>query len=168
MGGSRLAGFKIDAPGGVMASVGAEGGDEAVLENLEIVGASRSAVVFGERSRGVLRGSYVHDNPEVAVLVTRQALPTLVQNVITANGRPSAGAARMPDAAGHVRPAVVLEEGASAVFFGNVIAGNADDQVWGLAAEKKSDVLRDNVIGLPAPSRNAAPVRPPAAGAPRR
>ena len=156
--GSRLAGFKIDSPAAVMAGDGTEGSGEAVLEDLEIAGADRFAVVFGEGSRAVLRGSYLHDNREVAVLVDARAFPRLLHNVITGNGKAPAGGVRVPDSTGpRLPPAVVLQEGASAVFFGNVIAGNAEDQVWGLAADKRADLLRDNVIGLPAPPHGATP-----------
>jgi PPM family protein phosphatase len=164
---SRVAGFKIDAGAGSTAVLTGDG-DEAVLEDLEIVGASSYGVMFGPGSRATLRGSYLHDNPEVAVLVTPQAMPKLLHNVITANGKTSRQGVRLPDATGsRVMPAVVLQEGAAAVFFGNVIAGNADDAISGLPAEKKADVLRDNVIGLPAP-RTAVPTRPTVPATPRR
>jgi hypothetical protein len=142
---------------------GPEAGYETTLEDLEITGASGPAVVFAAGSRGVLRASYLHDNAQVAVEVLTGGRPSLLQNVITANGKGVAGAARVEAAETRPPPAVLLHEGASATLFGNVIAGNADDQVAGLPAEKKADVLRDNVIGLPAPPRAAT-----AAGARRR
>jgi serine/threonine protein phosphatase PrpC len=167
VGRSRIAGFKIDATGGVQFGVSVEE-DEAVLEDLEVVGAGYAAVVFGSRSRGTLRASYLHDNDQLAIDVAPQALPRILHNVLAANGRPAPGGAAPPVAAGARAPwpAVRLEGGSSAEFFGNVIAGNGEDQVEGLAAERKADVLRDNVIGVP--PRTAAPAKPPAAGTPAR
>jgi hypothetical protein len=170
MGGSRFAGFKIDAVGGVVVSVGDQGSDEAVLEDLEITGASAPAVVFGRGSRGVLRASYLHDNSQVAVLVVAGARPSLLHNLITANGKRQAGAARALDEDEKTgpMPAVVVQDGASPALFGNLIAGNADDQVSGLLPDKRADVLRDNVVGLPPPARAVAPAKPSAPGVPRR
>jgi hypothetical protein len=74
--------------------------------------------------------------------------------VVTGNGKPTPPGLRPQDggAARAAAPAVVLQPGASAVFFGNIIAGNGEDQVAGLAPEKRPDLVRDNVIGLqPAP-----------------
>ena len=162
VGGSRFAGFKLEAAGGAAVSVGDEGDDESALEDLEVVGASGPAVIFGRGSRGVLRSSYIHDNSQVAVLVLAAGRPSLLHNVITANGKRAAGSAQAADGdprTGPV-PAIVLQDGASATFFGNVIAGNADDQVTGLAPDKKADVLRDNVVGLTPPARPSTAAKP--------
>jgi PPM family protein phosphatase len=156
---SRLAGFKIDASGGVQVGVAAED-DEALLEDLEVVGADSAAVVFRGRSRGTLTASYLHDNAQMAVVATGHALPRILHNAMTANGRPAPATLAPGGPARALWPAVLLENGASAVLFGNVIAGNGDDQVAGLSPERKADVVRDNVIGVPAPQRPASP--PPA------
>lgn len=164
---SRVAGFKIDVTGladGILVQ-----DDEAELDDLEVTGAANAAVVFGARSRGVLRASYLHDNPGVAIGVDGQAMPRLLHNVVAHNGRPGTPAAGRPLEPNGPRgsPAIVLQPGASAVFFGNIVAGNADDQIVGLAAEKRADVLRDNVIGLQPPPRLPTPVRPRNAPPPR-
>jgi hypothetical protein len=159
---SRVAGFKIDAAGLATGVLAAE--DEPEMEDLEIVGTTNAAVLFGPGSRGVLRSSYVHDNAGTGVVVEAQALPRLLHNVITANGRKGVtpgprGQANTP--AGPSAPGIVLQPGATAVFFGNIVAGNAEDQIAGLAGDRRADVVRDNVIGLAA--RAPAVARPPAA-----
>jgi serine/threonine protein phosphatase PrpC len=173
---SRVAGFKIDAAGGAADAVFVQD-DEADLEDLEIVGAANAAVVFGPGSRGVLRASYLHDNPGAAVIVDAQALPRLMHNAIAANGKgtpgvtppPRPATARGPAAPVAKVPAVVLRSGASAVLFGNIIAGNGEDQVGGLPAEKRADVLRDNVIGLAAAAGSSTtPQRRSPSATPRR
>jgi serine/threonine protein phosphatase PrpC len=180
-GGSRLAGFKIDAAG---LAAGVALADSAQIENVEISGAREAAVVFGTKSRGVLSSSYIHDNLASGVVVEDQAMPRLLHNVVTKNGLPGAAEAAhaaAPAASGARRaavpaprsPAIVLRPGASAVFFGNIVAGNADDQIAGLVPEQRPDVVRDNVIGLqasparPAGSGRRAPVQAPPAAAPR-
>jgi PPM family protein phosphatase len=155
MGGrSRISGFKIEGPGGVAT----DGDDEAVIEDVEVTG-SESGVTFGRGSRGVLRASYVHDNGLAGVVVHGPALPVLSNNVIAANGKRAAGGVVAPGTAEPGPPAVLLQDGASAVFFGNIIAGNAHDEIRGLPADKKADVLRDNIVGMPAPLRTPAPAR---------
>ena len=135
--------------------------DGAVVEDVEVVGAAEAAVVFGPRSRGVLRSSYLHDNLATGVVAESQALPHLLNNVIAGNGLPESGppTAGTPVASSRP-PAVVLQADASAVFFGNIVAGNGDDQIAGLAPDRRADVLRDNVIGLAPAARGAAGARP--------
>lgn len=161
-GASRIAGFKVEATGlatGVLAQEG-----EVELIDLEVTGADNAAVMFAAGSRAALRSSYLHDNPGAGIIVEGQAMPRLLHDVVAANGKArGAGATRQADgSAGHPTPAVVLQPGASAVFFGNIVAGNADDQVAGLAPERRADLLRDNVIGVPAPARTAPRTGTPA------
>ena len=154
---SRVSGFKVDATGVATAIAAGEG--EMLLEDLEILGASKAAVVFGARSRGTLRASHLHDNAEAAVVVASEALPRLLHNVISGNGKQVAAGGRPGNGSAPRTPvpAVLLQQGASAAFFGNIIAGNGDDQVAGLPPEKRADLVRDNMIGPPPQPRPAAP-----------
>jgi len=153
---SRLAGFKIHGPRGVATS----GDDEVVMEDLDVSGGD-FGVAFGKGSRGVLRSSYIHDNPGIGVVALGPSLPTLMHNVIAGNGKGPWEGARTAEMTDPWPPAVLLREGAAPAFFGNIIAANAHDEIRGLATEKKADVVRDNMIGVPVPQRPAAPLPAP-------
>jgi len=129
-------------------------GTAAEVDDVEVVGATQAGVLFEERAGGVLRGSALHDNHGPGVVVRPGATPSLRNNVITANGKQ----------AGQVRPGVELQDHARAVLFGNIVVGNGEDQVAGLPVAGRGDVLRDNIIGIPAvppAGRRPAVVRVP-------
>jgi PPM family protein phosphatase len=115
-------------------------GMAAEIDDVEVVGATQAGVLFEEGAGGVLRGSALHDNDGPGVVVRPGASPALRNNVITANGKQ----------AGKVRPGVELQDQARPVLFGNIVSGNGEDQVAGLPAASRGDVLRDNIIGIPA------------------
>ncbi len=155
---SRLSGFRIAGDGERPLAVGVRvQGAQADIDDIEVVGTRHAAVLFEERAGGALRGSALHDNQGPGVVVRAGAAAVLRNNVITANGK----------LAGAIRPGVELQDEAQALLFGNIIAGNGEDQVAGLPAANRGDVMRDNIIGLPAapapaPSRRAGAAREPA------
>ena len=155
--GSRLTGFRIAGDVERPLAVGVRvKGTDAQIDDVEITGATHAGVLFEERASGVVRSSALHDNAAPAIVVRAGAYATLLNNVITANGKQ----------AGKNRPAIELHERGRASLFGNIIAGNGEDQVAGLPAASRGDVLRDNIVGvpaaLPAPVRRLpAPVREP-------
>jgi len=130
------------------------------MEDLDVSGGD-FGVAFGKGSRGVLRSSYIHDNPGIGVVALGPSLPTLMHNVIAGNGKGPWEGARTAEMTDPWPPAVLLREGAAPAFFGNIIAANAHDEIRGLATEKKADVVRDNMIGVPVPQRPAAPLPAP-------
>ncbi len=154
--GTRFAGFRISGDAERPLAIGIRvTGTEAQVDDVEISGATQAGVLFDERARGVLRGSAIHDNACPAVVARPGASALLLNNVLTANGTQ----------AGKARPAVELDR-AHASMFGNIIVGNGEDQVAGLPAGSKADLLRDNVVGLPTvppapPRRSPGGVREP-------
>jgi PPM family protein phosphatase len=151
-GGARLSGFRIAGNEERPLSIGVRiRGTGAQIDDVEITGAMHAGVLFDEQAAGVVRGSAIHDNPAPAVVVRLGASATLLNNVITANGKK----------AGKLEPAVELHERCRASLFGNIIAGNGEDQVAGLPPASRADVLRDNIVGVSAPPAPAPPARRP-------
>jgi serine/threonine protein phosphatase PrpC len=139
---SVLAGFRISGDADRPLAVGVRvNGTQAEIDDVEITATTQAAVLFEERAGGVLRGSAIHDNHGPGVVVRPHAAPALRHNVITANGKQ----------AGSPRPGVEMQEFAHPVLTGNIIVGNGEDHVAGLPAGSRVEVLRDNIIGLPAP-----------------
>lgn len=138
----RLVGFTITGDSEHPLSVGVAAGDaDFQIEDLDVSGAEVAGVLVEPRSRVVIRSSYIHDNPGGGVLIQREALPRLLHNVVSGNGRQ---ALRM-------RPGIEVHEGARALLFGNIIAGNAGEQIQGLSAARRDEVIRDNIVGTPVP-----------------
>jgi serine/threonine protein phosphatase PrpC len=138
----RFAGFTIAGNGEHPLSVGVLAGDaEFQIEDLDVSGARVGGVIVEPRSRVVIRSSYIHDNPGGGVLIQPGALPRLLHNVISGNGR-------QPLRPG---PGIEAHETARAVLFGNIIAGNAGEQIQGLSTARREEALRDNIVGLPSP-----------------
>jgi PPM family protein phosphatase len=152
---SVFSGFRVAGDAERPLAVGVRvNGTAAEVDDVEVVGATQAGVLFEERAGGVLRGSALHDNHGPGVVVRPGATPSLRNNVITANGKQ----------AGQVRPGVELQDHARAVLFGNIVVGNGEDQVAGLPVAGRGDVLRDNIIGIPAvppAGRRPAVVRVP-------
>jgi len=138
----RFAGFTVTGSGGHPLSVGVVAGDaEFQIEDLDVSGAGVAGVIVEPRSRVVIRSSYIHDNPGGGVLIQPEALPRLLHNVISGNGR-------QPLRPG---PGIEVYETARAVLFGNIIAGNGGEQIQGLSAARREEALHDNIVGLPSP-----------------
>src|SRR5262249_17405206 len=56
------------------------------ISNVEIIGAAKAGVDFGEGSSAILLGSAIHDNPGAAILVRAGANLRVSNNVFTRNG----------------------------------------------------------------------------------
>jgi PPM family protein phosphatase len=137
----RLVGFTITGDREHPLSVGVVAGDaDFQIEDLDVSGAEVAGVVVEPRSRVVIRSSHIHDNPGGGVLIRQEALPRLLHNVVSGNGRQAL----------RPRPGIEVHDGARAVLFGNIIAGNAGEQIQGFSAARRDEVIRDNIIGLPA------------------
>jgi parallel beta-helix repeat protein len=83
---AELTGFKIvgDAATPLGVGVGVTGGDLTVID-VEIVGATRTAIDIGEGSSANLLGNEIHDNPGAAIFI-RNANPRIANNVFNRNG----------------------------------------------------------------------------------
>jgi serine/threonine protein phosphatase PrpC len=154
--GARVTGFRISGDPERPLAIGVRiTGTTAVVEDVEVTGAAQAAVLFEERAGGVLSGSTLHDNHGAGVVVRAGGTPALKHNVITANGKQP----------GKIRPGIELHDTARAVLLGNIIVGNGEDPVAGLPPALRAEVLRDNIVGTPAPPpasrRPAGPGRRP-------
>jgi PPM family protein phosphatase len=140
-GASRLAGFRISGESDRPLSVGIHvEGASIEIDDVEVAGASRAGIVIDGSSKAMLRGSYIHDNAGIGVEVRPGAAPSLLNNVIAANGRQ----------AGKPRPGLEVQEPVRLRMFGNIVLGNGEDQVAGLPAANRADIARDNIVGTPA------------------
>src|SRR5262249_8986104 len=86
------------------------------INNVEISGAEKAGIDFGERSSATLLGSAIHDNPGAAILVRAGANPRASNNVFTRNGMSE-------PAPGNVG----IEVGGKPVFQDNVFVGLSPD-----------------------------------------
>jgi len=155
---ARLAGFRIAGDVERPLDVGVRVVGRGIeVDDVDVAGAAQAAVLFEERSDGTLTGSSLRDNPGPGVLVRPGATAALRHNVIAANGRQP----------GKARPGVELQDPARAVLSGNIITGNGEDQVSGLPAASRAEVMRDNIVGpapaapVPGPGRRQGAVREP-------
>ena len=84
---AELAGFRIvgDAATPLGIGIGIMGGDLSVID-VEIVGATRAGIEFGESSSATLLASEIHDNPGAAMFIRAGANPRVTNNVFTRNG----------------------------------------------------------------------------------
>jgi serine/threonine protein phosphatase PrpC len=148
---AKLAGFRIsgDVEHPVDFGILVEAAGE--VDDVEVSGAARAAVVLQSGSRAVVRGSYIHDNAGIGIVVRAGAAPRLQHNVITANGKSGA----------RPLPGIEIQEGANPHLFGNIVLGNGDDQVVGLPAAGRADVVRDNIVGQPPTLPKAPAIRRP-------
>ena len=149
----RLSGFTIrGGPEGRLA-VGLSIGDATIeIDDFEVSGAQLAAVTLLPGSRATIRGSHFHDNPGAGIVVEADALPRLLNNVVTRNGV----------VASAPRAGLEIREGGAPHLFGNIVVGNGGNEISGLPPAARTEWQRDNVIGHPAPVRpvRPAPVRP--------
>ena len=110
---AELAGFKIvgDAATPLGVGIGVTGGSVSVID-VEIIGATRAGIDFGEDSSGILLGSDIHDNPGAAIFIHAGANPRITNNVFSRNGMSE-----------RVSGSVVIERGSIPLFQKNVFVG---------------------------------------------
>ena len=84
---AELAGFRIvgDAATPLGVGIGVTGGALSIVD-VEISGATKAGIDFGEHSAATLLGSEIHDNPGVAMIIRAFANPRVANNVFTRNG----------------------------------------------------------------------------------
>ena len=114
---AEVAGFRIvgDAATPLAVGIGVTGGGLSIVD-VEIIGAAKAGIDFGEGSSATLLGSYIHDNPGAAILVHAGANTRVTNNVFTRNGMSE----RVPGN-------LVIEEGGKPVFQDNVFVGLTPD-----------------------------------------
>jgi len=114
---AELSGFRIvgDAATPLGVGIGVTNGG-LLISNVEISGAAKAGIDFGEGSSATLLSSDIHDNPGAAILIRAGANPRLSNNVFTRNGMSE----RAPGN-------VVIEAGGQPVFQDNVFVGLSPD-----------------------------------------
>jgi hypothetical protein len=146
--GGRLAGFRIEGDPTSPLAVGLRFEGSADVEDVEVTGASQSAVEIQPGAAGAMRACEIRDNPGAGVVV-RSGSVELRHNVITGNGK-------LP---GQPKAGLELTSGTRPILFGNIVLRNGIEGIVGLGAEEREQVLRENVLGVQQP---AAPTRAPA------
>jgi hypothetical protein len=111
------------------------------LDDLEIAGARAAAVQMNGRSTVRLRSSDIHDNAGAGVFIAAAAVPEILHNVISSNGR-----------AAPPRPGIELQRGARATIAGNIIRGNGASIVGASPAELARLNAQNFIEKTPAPA----------------
>jgi hypothetical protein len=124
-------------------------GSTVALSQVEITGATRTAIDVGPLSHAAITASDILDNPGVALTVRRGAQATISHSKFTRNGAGTPGS-RL----------VVIEAGAAAEFLANVFQGMTPDGV-GVPDGARAVLIRDNWF---IDSRAQRGSRPPARG----
>jgi PPM family protein phosphatase len=124
-------------------------GSTVALSQVEITGATRTAIDVGASSHATITASDILDNPGIALTVRRGAQATLSHSVFTRNGA----------ATPRSRP-LVIEAGGTAEFLANVFQGMTADAV-GIQDDARPALIRHNWFVDTRAQRGS---RPPARG----
>jgi hypothetical protein len=132
---ARFAGFDIPGPG----KVGIRIADSDLrVTDVRVSGMQNAGIEVtgkGESVVSVIRASEIADNPGAGVSVRENARPRLEHNLIRHNGYGLA-----------LRPGILIEGSAAPTLFGNIIDGNAAEQIVGPPTYHAGSVLTDNVV----------------------
>jgi PPM family protein phosphatase len=131
---AELAGFRIVGDAATPLGVGiavTNGG--LSINNVEISGAAKAGIDFGEGSSATLLGSAIHDNPGAAILVRAGANPRVSNNVFTRNGMSERAPGNM-----------VIEAGGKPVFQDNVFVGLTPDSFLTFDQSARSHLKNSN------------------------
>jgi serine/threonine protein phosphatase PrpC len=138
-----ISGFMVKGTDSTPLEYGVRVSDASVeLDDLDIAGARAAAVLVAGHSAVRLRSSHIHDNAGAGVVVDSGAVPEILHNVITGNGR------LLPP-----RPGIELRPGARGTIIGNIVKGNGQS----IAGASPAELTR---LG----AQNAIEATPPAAG----
>jgi serine/threonine protein phosphatase PrpC len=110
---AELTGFKIvgDAATPLGVGIGITR-SELTVTDVEITGATRAGIDFGEGGSATLVGSDIRDNPGAAIIIGSGANPRITNNVFSRNGMSERSSG-----------SIVIEKGSAPVFRGNVFLG---------------------------------------------
>jgi serine/threonine protein phosphatase PrpC len=136
--GARFAGFRIAGNAAAPWAAGVRlDGSEVTIEEVEVTGAAGAGIEVRGADRSTVRYCYVHHNAGPGVVVTGEAAPRLLSNLIAGNGtRP--GAAAM---------GVEVRESALPLLADNRIEGNGGPGVSLPAPERAAEIFRWNDFG---------------------
>jgi hypothetical protein len=134
-----FAGFRIAGDTQTSLQVGLRLASSAVeVEGVEITGAVAAGIDVSGDDRSTVRASFLHDNPGGGVLVAGNASPTLINNLISRNGRPPGGTPR---------PGVEVRDGARPVLIENRFEGNGGGGVTLPTAERAEEIFAWSSFG---------------------
>jgi serine/threonine protein phosphatase PrpC len=131
---AELTGFRIigDAATPLGVGVGITGSDLSVID-VEILGATRAGIEFGENSSATLLGSEIHDNPGAAIFVRPHANPRITNNVFSRNGMSERASGSF-----------VIDAVSTPVFQRNVFVGLSPDVFLALDEAARSELNKLN------------------------
>jgi len=146
---AELTGFQIVGDAATPLGVGVIARDSLVrLVDLEVSGATISAIDVGSGGETTLIGSRIHDNAGSAVVIRTGATPRFTQNVFDRNASSERAAA-----------AFIIERDAWPVWSRNVFQGIGPEAIAGTDAALRSSLIQENwFLGV----RPAPAARPPA------
>jgi serine/threonine protein phosphatase PrpC len=131
---AELAGFRIvgDAATPLGVGIGLTGSDVSVI-NVEIVGATKAGIDFGEGSSAILMASEIHDNPGAAMFIRAGANPRIINNVFSRNGMSERASGSF-----------VIEAASRPLFQRNVFTGLSSDAFAALDEAARSELNKSN------------------------
>ena len=131
---AELAGFRIvgDAATPLGVGIGVSGGALSI-NDVEIIGATKAGIDFGEGSSATLLGSDIHDNPGAAILIRAGANPRVTNNVFSRNGMSERASG-----------SVVIEAGSTPLFQDNVFVGLSPDSFVALDESARLELKNSN------------------------
>ena len=132
--GAELAGFRIVGDAMTPLGIGVLTRDAMVrLVDLEIAGATRTAVDIGAGDDTVLMGSDLHDNPGGLLTVRAGATPRIAHSTLSRSGRSEPGAR-----------VVIIEAGSNPQFVRNVFIGVGLPLLTPHSAEPRATIAASN------------------------
>jgi serine/threonine protein phosphatase PrpC len=146
---AELIGFRIigDAATPLAVGIGLTGGALSVV-NVEISGATKAGIEFGEGSSASVLASEIHDNPGAAIFVRSGANPRIANNVFTRNGMSERASGSL-----------VIHQGSTPQFERNVFIGLSPDAFVTLDEAARLSLKRLNWFLKPEPrSGDSLPV----------
>jgi serine/threonine protein phosphatase PrpC len=150
LGSAELVGFRIIGDAATPLGVGLLVQNSAVsIVDVEIMGATKIAIEFGEGSGAGLLASEIHDNPGAALAIAFGSSPRIAHNTFVRNGL-----------AGHAARPVIIARGATPRFDRNVFHGVRVDAFNALDDAVRLDLTRNNwFLGLSQSLRSAPAIR---------
>jgi len=130
----ELVGFRIVGDAATPLGIGLLVRNSSVsIVDVEITGATRTAVDFVDGAGAALVGSEIHDNPGVALAIGAGASPRIAHNAFVRNGLSE-----------HTTTSLIIERGATPLFQRNVFHGIKSSAFGALDDAARLALSRDN------------------------
>jgi serine/threonine protein phosphatase PrpC len=142
--GAEFVGFRVSGDSATPLPVGILVQNSTIsIRDVEITGATGSAVEFEGGGTSALMASDIRDNSGPALIVRDGATPRVSHNSFERNGRSDRAAA------------AVIVQGASPTFLSNVFVGMSEASFSGLSGTAAAAIKRDNWFVTTAPIRSS-------------